>query len=143
MIWCGIDYLLDESYILPKYVEQVFFAEDNLDSDWIIVLQNKQRDFVVFETIEPMDWDDDRDIIRLPFGEKERERILGVYEFHQDIEEDNVDDTFEEYESTSDEEDMEMKGVEEFEKVLDETADDFNEEDYDYESRQTRSLFEM
>ena len=68
----------------------------------------------------------------MPFEREERDGILGLNEFYQIIEEDNVDDTLEVYESASDEEEKEMRGVEEFEKVLDEMVDDFEEEDLDY-----------
>ena len=90
----------------------------------------------MFETIEPMNRDDGRDIIRLPSKREERYGIPGLYEFHQVIEEDNVNDTFEEYELASDEEEVKMRGVEEFQRVFDETTDDFEEEEEeDYESQ--------
>ena len=54
-----------------------------------------------------------------------------------------MDDTHEDYDSGSDEEEYRLRGIEALERHLDATADDFSNEDSNYESRRTRSLSEM
>jgi hypothetical protein len=121
-------------------VEQVFFAEDFLDMEWIFVLQDKPKSYRVFELIEPTLWDDGSHVRGLVSGPERPQRIPGIHRFNvqEDESEDVEDDTFEEYDSGSDDEDL--RGIEDFKAVLDEAADDFEEEDSDYESRRTRSL---
>jgi hypothetical protein len=142
---CRNDTLGDQPFVYPSNVEQVFFAEDFLDSEWTFVLQDKPKSFIIFESIEPMVWDDGRELRGLEAGPLPEEGIPGIHCFNTSVPDitENEDDTFQEYDSGSDDEELRLRGVEEVERYLDETVDDFEDEDSDYESRRTRSLSEF
>jgi hypothetical protein len=141
--------LSDEPFVFPESVEQVFFAEDVLDRNWSFVIQNKIKTYRVFELIEPMDWNDGHHLTGLDSGEEREEGIPRVHKFVDLPNDDDnnvptdVDETYNEYESESDDEEIALRGVEDIERVLDNMADDFEDEDEDYESRRTRSMSEL
>jgi hypothetical protein len=73
-------------------------------------------------------------------GEKREEGIPRVHKFVNFVDDDNnnvsenVDETYNEYESESDDEEIALRGVEDIKRVLDNMADDFEDSDSDYES---------
>jgi hypothetical protein len=139
------DTLKDQPFVYPTKVEQVFFPDDFLNTEWTFVLQDKPRNFMVFQLIEPMVWDDGRDVRGSESGPPLEGGIPMVDQFniHSKEVEENVDDTFNEYDSGSDDEEMRLRGIEDLERHLDETSDDFEGKDSDYESRRMRSLSEL
>ena len=142
---CRNDTLEDQPFVYPPNVEQGFFVEDFLDSEWTFVLQDKPKSFIIFESIKPMVWDDGRDLRDLEVGPMLEEGISGIHCFNTSVPDitENEDDKFEEYDSGSDDEELRLQGVEEVERYLNETTDDFEGKDSDYESQRTRSLSEF
>lgn len=62
------DSIEDQPFVLPKDVEQVFFAPDNLNHNRSFILQSNPRVYLLFDYLEPKDFDNGSHVTGLLAG---------------------------------------------------------------------------
>jgi hypothetical protein len=104
----GCDSIRDQPFVLPKDVEQVFFAPDNLNQNRSFILQSNPRLNMLFDYLEPEDFDNGSHITGLcagrNFPENMPRKLEDVNESDENTGIDTSDDESHEVNCVSDDE---------------------------------------